>query len=234
MTYLNAYHRLSRTNHQQWINQGYKCKNVGTVYRWGEAYSHIRYWKEIGCCEQTGRILLFIIGSLGTCCFITCCSDSFVEGTFTYPVDGFYNRLVYNAQETERIRKEDAKKLGFNANNSASLIEYAQKINRKNFKQAFGHYYYTYYGPVSESSAVIIVPNKNFNLTYNVQIYDSETGKAYNLTDLDKHIQMALSQYDGNNNANTTIRFITKVRQSDDNRKIITVRKEYIDRKTYH
>ena len=135
MTYLNKELHMSFIDHQKWINQGYKCKDVGIVYRWGAAYTRYHYWKEISVCEQIGRFFLFIIGSLGTCCCLPCNSNSFVEGTFTYPINGFYNRLVYNAKETERIHILDTEQLGFDSNDAESLKNFAQNLNKKDLKR---------------------------------------------------------------------------------------------------
>lgn len=192
--------RISLQEHTQWVQQGYQANEKAICYRWGDVYSRMQYTKEEGIFAKTGRVSMGIIGSLATCCLLPCCSNSFVEETWSYPVEGCYERLVYNKKETERIHRADAKKLGFSSLSRDSINNFLKtEEGQKRLKKAHGHYYLTYFGPVSHGSMIIFVPYKNFNKVMCIALHHQDTGLSYTPLELDKNAILYCATYIGNN-----------------------------------
>src|ERR1700722_11826714 len=100
---LTSYHRMSPAEHEKWVSNGYVAEEVGLSVRWSEVYTHYHYKKEVNGFEKAGRIAGGVIAAIGTLGIWPSNSDSLVEETFDYPLNGYYDRLVYNKEWTQKV-----------------------------------------------------------------------------------------------------------------------------------
>ncbi len=161
---------FTQAKHEDMLNNNYVVvKSSVCVYR-GDVGKLIKYQYPISGCERAARLVACVAVTPFSCILttLTCgqCQATFIPclgHLVGVPLDGGYleNAFVKDQEQSVELRNQDFQALGYDSSENENIAELvkSEKFLVFQSEKSREHYYMPFYGPVSNWSYIVVIPN---------------------------------------------------------------------------